>query len=373
MLLITCPFWIASLLTTELKRLGIKPQDSFPNGCRVADDSRETIIRINLHSRIANKVFLEMTQDIVTSFEELFQLTQTIHWAQHIQPSQAFRVLATTKNSMLHAERTVQSITHKAIVTQLTWSDDAQWETNDTLPQLDMYVYLQNNIAHIMKNTSGDSLHRRARRVTQGDAPIKENLAVATLLSASRPFSQALWDPCCGSGTLLIEAARLAKNIVPGRDRKFAFESFPDFPEKLFHQILDQAHAKEMTKSRTIIWSDIDEDMLEKAKINAKEAGVDDIIQFVYHDIRQENKHPALQWPTTVICNPPYGQRMQDYEIKTIHDRLSELITQPWRNGAIISGYEEAATSFPAKTWKRKETRQGKERCYIYIAKGKKS
>jgi putative N6-adenine-specific DNA methylase len=82
---------------------------------------------------------------------------------------------------------------------------------------------------------------------------VKENLAVATLLSASRPFSQPLRDPCCGSGTLLIEAARLAKNIAPGWDRNFAFESFPDFPEDQFHDILKKAQEKEINKTRTII------------------------------------------------------------------------------------------------------------------------
>lgn len=371
MLLITCPFWLASLLTTELKRLGIKPIDSFPNGCWVKDDSRENILRINIHSRIANKVFQQLNTWLVTSFEELFQLTQQVDRSTHIQQHQAFRISATTIWSILHSERTVQSISHKWIVTQLTWSKDKQRVSNDTYEQLDVYVYINNNVAHILKNTSGTSLHKRWRRVTQGDAPVKENLAVATLLSASRPFSQPLRDPCCGSGTLLIEAARLAKNIAPGWDRNFAFESFPDFPEDQFHDILKKAQEKEINKTRTIIWSDMDEEMLEKARKNAKEAWVDDIITFVYHDIRQPNKHPDLQWPTTIICNPPYDQRLQDHDTKNIHLCLASLIQQPWWNGAVISGYEEAIDTFPPKTWKRKETRQGKEVCYIWVPKRK--
>lgn len=347
----------------------IKPHETFPNGCRVEDSSRDTIMRINIHSRIANKVFTEITSWITTSFEELFQLISTKDRKSHIQQKQAFRILATAKWSILHAERAIQSISHKAIATALTWSKEVIWETNDTREQIDIYVYINNNIAHIMKNTSWESLHKRGRRIAQWEAPMKENLAVATLLSASRPFSKPLWDPCCGSWTLLIEAARLAKNMAPWRDRNFAFESFADFPEDDFHALLKEAQEKEMTKSRTIIWSDIDQEVIKKAKENAKKAWVDDIVQFVYHDILQENKHPALQEPTTIICNPPYDQRLQEHKTKEIHDRLRELIQQPWRNGAVISWYEDAHISFPSKTWKRKETRQWKEPCYIWIPK----
>ena len=124
-----------------------------------------------------------------------------------------------------------------------------------------------------------------------------------------------------------------------------------------------------MIKPRTIIWSDIDEAMIEKAKINAKNAGVDDIVQFFYHDIMQPTKLPALQWATTVICNPPYGQRLTNVDVGAIHARLNELITQPGWNGAVITGYEHAENIFPLTQWKRKETRQGKEKCYIYILK----
>ncbi|MBP7848169.1 N-6 DNA methylase [Patescibacteria group bacterium] len=238
---------------------------------------------------------------------------------------------------------------------------------DESIPQAQVYLYLHHNQAYITLNTSGSSLHQRGRRVDQGEAPIKENLAVATLLLASWPFHQALRDPCCGSGTMVIEAARLAKNIAPGRDRDFAFQYFPSYSPQLFDQIRAEAIAKEMTKPRTIIGSDIDEGILEVAKKNAISAGVDDVVQFYYHDIFTDTKLPALQGNTTIVSNPPYGQRLDDPQVDEIHNRLCDLIEQDGWNGAVISGYEKADSAFPLTKWKRKETRQGKERCYIYI------
>ncbi len=166
---------------------------------------------------------------------------------------------------------------------------------------------------------------------------------------------------------MVIEAARLAKNIAPGRDRDFAFQYFPSYSPQLFDQIRAEAIAKEMTKPRTIIGSDIDEGILEVAKKNAISAGVDDVVQFYYHDIFTDTKLPALQGNTTIVSNPPYGQRLDDPQVDEIHNRLCDLIEQDGWNGAVISGYEKADSAFPLTKWKRKETRQGKERCYIYI------
>ena len=369
MLLITCPFGLTSLLTTELKRLGIKPQDSFPNGCWVNSTDRTDVMRINLWSRIANKVFLQLGEWKATTFEQLFQLVTHIDRSEHVSPWQWVRITATCNQSILHAPRTVQSIVHKAIFTNLTW-DSTTERTVDDDHQLNIYVYITDNVVHIMKNTSGDSLHARGRRTEQGDAPIKENLAVATLLSASWPFQQALRDPCCGSGTLVIEAARLARNTCPWKERSFAFQYFPDYSRELFSEIRQWFVDKEIhNKTRTIIWSDTDKDILRKAHNNAQAAWVDDIVQFKYHDIMQETKLPELQGPATIICNPPYDKRLQDHATHQIHERLSDLIKQPWSHGAVISWYEHAENIFSWSTWKRKETRQGKERCFIYVPK----
>ncbi len=367
MLLITCPFGLSSVLTTELKRFGYKPKDVFPNGCRIDSKERKDIIHINLHTRIANKVFLEISYGLTTTFDHLFDMTQEIDRAQHIRPGQWFRITATTQHSLLDSLPTIQAIMQKSIATRLTGSPDARWDIDESIPQAEIYLYLHHNQAYITINTSWHSLHQRARRLEQGEAPMKENLAVATLLLASWPFHQTLRDPCCGSGTLVIEAARLAKNIAPGRDRAFAFQQFPSYSSELFEKLRSEAIAKEIVKPRTIIWSDIDEHIIEIAKKNAVSAWVDDVVQFYYHDIFTQTKLPALQGPTTIVCNPPYGQRLDDPKTNEIHHRLRELITQPGRNGAVISGYEDAEKIFDSSERKRKETRQWKEKCFIYI------
>jgi len=125
---------------------------------------------------------------------------------------------------------------------------------------------------------------------------------------------------------MVIEAARLAKNIAPGRDRDFAFQYFPSYSPELFEKLRTEAIAKEMTKPRIIIGSDIDEEIIEIAKKNAISAGVDDVVQFFYHDIFTNTKLLSLQGNTTVVANPPYGQRLDDPKVDEIHQRLADLI-----------------------------------------------
>lgn len=185
MLLISCPFGLSSLLTNEIKRLDMQPVDVFPTGCWIDSKKRKDIITLNLSLRIANKVYLELATGPVETFEDLFQLVQTVQWDHYFKDKTPFKVTALTKNSSLHAPRTIQSIGHKALVTQLTGSKDAQRET-DGIDPIEVLIRIIDNQAHILLNTSGQSLHARGWRVATGEAPIKENLAAATVLLASR-------------------------------------------------------------------------------------------------------------------------------------------------------------------------------------------
>lgn len=398
MILISCPFGLTSLLTKEIKHLGIQPIDSFPSGCRIDSKKWKDIITLNLSLRIANKVYLELTQWPVYTFEDLFQLVQTIQREHYFKTKTPFRVTALSKESILHAPRTIQSIGHKAIVTQLTGSPDKHRESDEQNP-IEVLIRIFNNKAHILLNTSGPSLHRRGRRIAQWEAPIKENLAMATLLQASWSFNQPLRDPCCGSGTLVIEAARYARNILSGKQRRFDFQRLANYAPAWYEWIRAKLVDQEIKdKTRNIIWSDHDPAVLEMAKRNAKQAGVDDIVQFYEHDMLNSALVPPLTnikiaqtipkktlnegfhqvsseneafHPTSccIISNPPYGQRLEDKNIDDIHFRLAELMQKSWRNGAVITWYEHAKEHFPSHAFKNKETRNGPDKVMIWARK----
>lgn len=371
MLLLTCPFGLSSVLSSELKYHWLTISSTFPTGCWVDSTKRKDIITLNLSSRIANKVYLQLDSWLVKTFDELFALVRSIDWQYYIPEQMPFVVTAFAHQSQLHAVRSIQSISHKAIITQLTGSQNQQRSTTKQ-PPLEVRIQLIENQAHIMLNTSGDSLHARWRRIHQWAAPIKENLAAATVLLASWPFRQPLRDPCCGAGTIAIEAARLAANILSGKQRRFDFQRFVSYAPDGYETIRRRLISDEITdKSRTIIASDIDTEMLAIARKNAKQAGVDQLITFVEHDILSPSLPAWLttQQPTTLVANPPYGQRLESPEVDHIHLRLSQLVTKDWRNGAVITGYDQAKKHFPRDLFKLKRTKNGAEEVRIFSKK----
>ena len=159
-----------------------------------------------------------MGEKEVTTFDELFDFVQSLSWKKYLQTDN-ISIKAISKTSQLSSERTIQSIVHKAILQSYSPSQDDHFSE-------EIMVYLEHNHAKVMLNTSGVSLHQRGYRTQAGIAPLKENIAAAIVLLAGWKFKTPLIDPCCGSGTIPIEAAMIAKNIAPGLQRTFAFQYF---------------------------------------------------------------------------------------------------------------------------------------------------
>ncbi len=176
---------------------------------------REDVYRINLWSRIANKVFVVLAEQKVMDFDALFDLVGSLDWKQYIGLGHGVRVLAHSRDSQLASTRTIQSIVHKSILTQLTGSREKHWETDDSKSVIEISVDIYKDMATIMINTSGVSLHERGYRTEQGDAPLKENIAAGLLLLAGWDKKSPLYDPFCGSGTICIEAAMMVAGIAP--------------------------------------------------------------------------------------------------------------------------------------------------------------
>lgn len=235
-LLITCPFGLGSLLAQELKRLKLKPFGTFSTGTFVETDL-SGLYQINLRSRLANKVYIQIAAGEARDFDQLFEKVKKSDYGQRTSNSK-ISIKVSSRNSQLTSLRSIQSVAHKAILESITHFAREGEETTELL------LILENNQLSLFINSSGASLHQRGYREKTGLAPLKENLAAAMVLLSGRKFKSPLIDPFCGSGTIAMEALLIAKNIAPGLRRKFAFEQFSRYDKHLFEQLKAEAQSK---------------------------------------------------------------------------------------------------------------------------------
>lgn len=361
-LLITCPFGTNKILNQELKFLGFSTFDHFSTGVYTESD-RWGIIRCNLWSRIANKVFIETARKgAITDFDKLFDLIHAVSREDYLYLWSDISIKTFSTNSTLNSLTTIQSISHKAILKRLEEKWDVVMKKAQTI--FEIQIHINNNECSVFLNTSGNGLHERGYRKDTGEAPLKENLAAALLFLAGRSRKSNLIDPCCGSGTIVIEAAMIAKNIAPWLLRSFAFQEFSHYDPQLFSDYHTSAKdAIYPSSDYRIIWTDLDQSIITKAKANAEVAGVADCIQFRWKDIRELEKE-SFERKTYIISNPPYGKRLAPLDIHEVYQCFIELSKKKHSEISIISSYEDF-DNLTQKRWSRKEMRNGGELCYI--------
>ena len=333
---------------------------------------------MNLRSRVGNKVFLELKKEKISDFDGLFDLISTIDRKIYIQDNPIV-VTALSKQSQLDSVPTIQSVAKKAIVKKLLQNKIEHWELkiensgklfeDKNLPPVEIFVHLNNNECSILLNTTGESLHKRWYKKATGEAPINEALAAWLVLLSGRKFSEPLYDFFCGSGTIVIEAALIAKNIAPWMFRKFAFQEFKRYDQSMFDKEFETAKEKMMTsKQHTLIASDIDPRMISIAQENARHAGVADYITFEVKDVKDYLDGPPLDG--CLVSNPPYGMRLNIFDVEHIHHMITELfIHHPKLHGGIITPNERFETDKKSWSWKKNMFMNGGERCWFYKKK----
>ncbi len=371
---ITCATGLESILKKEIEIAWYTVIGSWPTSVRFKGDL-SAIAKINLRSRVWNKVYLELAQHITADFNQLFDLVSIIDWNVYIQGNPIV-VTAQTKQSLLTSTPTIQSIVKKSIVKKLLQTNIENWKLkiensgkifeDPKLQPVEILVYIENNMCSILLNTTGDSLHKRGYKKATGEAPINEALAAWLLLLSWRKFSEPFYDFFCGSGTIVIEAALIAKNIAPWMFREFAFQQFKRYDQSLFDKEFDIAKEKIiLEKKHTIIASDINPEMISIAQENAKHAGVADFITFETKDIKDYLDGPPLEG--CLVSNPPYGQRLNTFDLETIYHTITELfVCHPKLHGGIITSYEKFSTD--TWSWSRKKNMflNGGEKCWFY-------
>ena len=365
-----CIFGLESLVSDELKKMGAE-NVAAENGRVFFSGDEYLAARANIRSRFSERIMIVVGSFEAHSFEELFEGTKALPWENFIGEFDEFPVKGHSVNSDLFSISDCQSIIKKAIVERLKTKYNVQWfEETGVKFQIDFSI--MKNKVHLMIDTTGMGLHKRGYRPVANEAPIKETLAAAMCaLSHLRPY-HTLYDPMCGSGTILIEGAMLVHNIAPGLKRHFASERFPFIPYEIWESEREKAESEIITESDFKAYGfDINRQTLETAKDNAIRAGVADKIEFARADIRD---FAPKSEKGTVITNPPYGERIEEKKnlpalYKTIGERFKAL--DSW-SMYLITAYEDAERYIGRKADKNRKIYNGMMKTYYYQFMGPK-
>ena len=333
----TCLFGLEKQLGEEIDALGLKRIETI-DGRVLFEGEEKDIPRVNINLRLAERVFIVLGRFHAESFTELFDGTNAIHWEEWIGKLDEFPVTGHSIKSKLTSIPDCQSIVKKAIVDRLSGAYGISW-FDETGIKYKVEFFILKDEAMLMIDTSGVALHKRGYRPEAGAAPLRETLAASIALT-SRPQEDILfWDPFCGSGTIAIEAAMIARKIAPGLNREFSSMAFPRIEKKLWEIAEEEARGFEIKDSKFEVWaSDIDEDILDVTYENALRAGVEDNLNIFCADATKIVK-PADR-RGSIVCNPPYGERMGDmFEVEALYRDLGRNFKnfEPWHIYVITS------------------------------------
>ena len=280
------------------------------------DGHIELAYRVCLHSRLANRVYLQLAVFKADNEESLYQQVYAVDWSLHLGPRHSFAVSASLSRSMITHSHFASLKVKDAVVDFFRNTVNSRPSIETRQPDLRIHLNLHKNRATLSLDLSGESLHRRGYRLQHSGAPLKEHLAAALLSqagwTAEAVAEHSLIDPMCGSGTFVIEAAMIAAGIAPGVQRNyFGFLRWLQHDHVLWQQLVDEARAMESPpRDCQIIGCDSSGRALDIARENAERAGVGDLIHFQRQEIADLS--PGLvSKPAIIITNPPYGERLQ--------------------------------------------------------------
>ncbi|SDN20223.1 THUMP domain-containing class I SAM-dependent RNA methyltransferase [Lachnospira pectinoschiza] len=365
-LIAPCHFGLEAVLKREIYDLGYDISKVEDGKVTFIGDA-EAIARANINLRTTERILLKVGQFKATTFTELFDQTKELPWEEFIPKNGKFWVTkANSVNSKLFSSSDIQSIVKKAIVDRLKDKYSVNWfdEDGESYP---IRVTIMKDMVTLALDTTGVSLHKRGYRPVAGKAPISETLAAALIMLTPWKKDRILVDPFCGSGTFAIEAAMMAANIAPGVERNFQAEKWTNFIDKsLWKDAREEARDLEELDVETEIQAyDIDEEVIKKARINAKRAGVDHLIHFQNRGVEELSHHKKYGF---IITNPPYGERLEDKEtlpkIYSDFGRQAALL-DTW-SVYMITSYEDAQKYYGKKADKNRKIYNGMLKTYFY-------
>ena len=369
-LIATCAAGIESIVGNELKHLGYKV--NVENGRVRFDGDVADIAKTNLWLRTADRIKIVVGEFTAKTFEELFQGVESLNWEDFLPLDAEFPVAGKSQKSTLHNVPSVQAITKKAIVTKMSTVYHRRTKLPETGALYPIEVAINKDKVLITLDTTGSSLFKRGYRVNKGGAPLKENMAAALVLLARWYPEMPFVDPVCGSGTIPIEAALIGCNIAPGLKRNFTFENWDWVDKDIVKQAREQAQAAiKKDVDLDISGYDIDGSMIEIAKENAVQAGVQDIVNFKQMAVK-DFKTDKING--VIVANPPYGERLSDKEhVHQLYQQMGKLY-QPlisWSKYILTSDLQ-FEQFYGTKATKRRKLYNGSLRTDFFQYWGKK-
>ena len=363
-LVATCMFGLEKQLGEEIDALGLKRVHTMDGRVTFEGESCD-VARANMFLRCAERVMIKLGEFPATTYEELFQGVKALPWEEYIGSSDAFPVKGHCIKSKLYSIPDCQSIIKKAVVERLSDKYGIRWFTEDGVKyQIEFFLF--KDVVALMLDTSGIALHKRGYRPMAGVAPLRETLAASIALTARPKEDILFWDPFCGSGTIAIEAAMIATRRAPGLGREFAGQHFACIPERAWTDAATEAQDLIIRDSKFEAWaSDIDEDMLDVTYENATRAGVEEYLNIFHADARKIKREERKG---TVVCNPPYGERMmEEDEVRALYRDMGKTFAElyPW-HVYIITSYPEFERSFGRVADKTHRLYNGMLPCTLY-------
>nr|WP_276539248.1 class I SAM-dependent RNA methyltransferase [Chromobacterium alkanivorans] len=306
-----CPRGLEAILADELRGLGARDIATADGGVAFAGD-RDLLMAANLHSRTASRVLLQLAQGGYRNEQDIYRLAMNVDWPRWFDVSNSIKLKTDAIRCHFKSLDFISLKVKDAICDRFRQAQLGRPNVDTRHPDVRVHVFLTEDSATIYLDTSGEPLFKRGWRQETGDAPLRENLAAGILMLTGYNGSQPLLDPMCGSGTFLVEAADIALNRAPGRQRKFAFQKLRGFDSASWEKLLlDAQHAEKPLAKLTINGSDRDQAIINVAKDNLERAGLSGLVELKAMDVldaRPNGENGIL------VANPPYGVRMDELD-----------------------------------------------------------
>ena len=367
-LTVPCLFGLESLVADEMRRLDLKNVRA-ENGRVHCEGTLADIARLNINLRCGARVLMELGSFPARDFEALFQGVYALPWEDYIPRDGEFPVKGYSLNSQLHSVPACQSIVKKASAKRL-----GEKYGVETLPESGSRYQIQfsiiKDVATLYLDTSGEGLYKRGYRAKNMGAPLRETLAAALVTLSRYRGKDPFCDPFCGSGTIPIEAALIAKNRAPGLNRTFSAQKWAFVDKKLWLEAADQAMDQEFDGDYEIWGGDLDPDAVELARHNAELAEVDDVVHFDVDDAR------TFHWGGLygrVVTNPPYGERIME---RKEAEELYRAFGKAWAKFPdgwklyLLSSHTEFERTFGKQADKKHKLYNGMLKCDLFMYLG---
>ena len=361
---VPCLFGLEGIAGDELRRLEIE-NVRVENGRVLFSGNETALAKANICLRTGERVLLVLADFEAKTFEQLFQGVYDAPLEDYIPKDGQFPVKGHCLNSQLMSVPDCQAIVKKAASKRLGEKYGIGW-LPETGAKYQLQFSLMNDRCVLYLDTSGPGLHKRGYRAVGNDAPLRETLAAAMVTLTRYRGRDFVWDPFCGSGTIAIEAAMIAKNRAPGLKRRFAAEAFGWMEGAVWQQVREEAQDREFQGKYRILGSDNDPKCISLSMANARKAGVGDCIEF------RDGDATKMSLPADsgiIICNPPYGQRMMEQQsAQRLYAALGRHLkfADGWKK-YIITSEPEFEHYFGRRADKKRKLYNGMIKCDYYM------